>query len=63
MPPTNDKPVQQPTKTAPQENAANVAHANVTAPVDSVKAQEAPKKRDILRAISLLKDINNLLIC
>ena len=65
MPPKNAKPVQQPTKTAPQVSAANVAHAaivanaNVAAPVNLDEAQDAPTNRDILGAISLLKEDMN----
>lgn len=59
MPPKNVKAVQQPTKTTPQENAANVAHANMTVPVSSDEAQEAPTNHEILRAISLLKEDMN----
>lgn len=59
MPPKNAKVVQQPTKATPRENAANVAHANETAPANSTEAQEAPTNHDILRAINLLKEDMN----
>uniref|UniRef100_A0A0S7EWS1 LITD1 n=2 Tax=Poeciliopsis prolifica TaxID=188132 RepID=A0A0S7EWS1_9TELE len=65
MPPKNAKPVQQPTKTAPQVNVANVAHAAIVAhastaaPINLDEAQDAPTNRDILGAISLLKEDMN----